>query len=66
MESMAGFVGIRKYGELIESLGISIAEDAWRGSDMGIELHLKETRLVLKQAIATYKDLDALADGRAS
>lgn len=47
-------------GDAIASLGISIAEAASRGSDNIIALHVRQARLVVIEALAAVKDLEAL------
>jgi|BarGraIncu00222A_1022003.scaffolds.fasta_scaffold43945_2 hypothetical protein len=51
---------LRQHGDLLESLGVSIAEAAWRESDGVLKLHIQQVRLVVIDAIAVEKELSAI------
>jgi hypothetical protein len=51
------FIG--ELAETIESLAISLREEAWRGSDATAEITLRQIRETLKAAIGTFKEIDA-------
>ena len=44
---------------IIGSLAISLGEAAWRGSDVTVEVTLRQIREILKTAISTFKGLSA-------
>ncbi len=48
---------IAECGALIVSLGISLEEAAWRGSDATAEVTLRQIRDVLVAAIKTFKEI---------
>jgi hypothetical protein len=50
---------LREYGELLESLGVSIREAAFRGQDGLLRRHMEDARRVLREAGAVLKDLEA-------
>lgn len=52
-----------EHGNLIESLGRSISEAAYQGSDPVLAVHVRQTRLVVIDAIAAIKKLQALTGG---
>ena len=43
---------------LAESFSHSLAEAAWRGDRLTVEVHLRQLRACVVNAIATFKDLD--------
>src|SRR5580704_8618469 len=49
-----------EHGGLLESLGISITEAAYRGCDATARVHIQQARLVLIDAIAVEKELRSL------
>lgn len=57
---------IRESGSIIASLGVSLAEAAWRGSDLTIEATLRQIIAVVKATATTAKEVLALsnADGQ--
>lgn len=50
---------ITECSDMITSLGISLGEAAWRGSDATVEVTLRQLRLTLNAAIKTFKEIDA-------
>jgi hypothetical protein len=50
---------LREHGELLESLGVSIHEAAFRGQDGLIRRHMEDARRVLREAGDVLKDLEA-------
>lgn len=44
---------------IIGSLALSLGEAAWRGSDLTVEVTLRQMRETLKTAISTFKELSA-------
>jgi hypothetical protein len=53
---------IAECGALIVSLGISLEEAAWRGSDATAETTLRQIRKVLIQAIEIFKEIGMPSD----
>jgi hypothetical protein len=49
---------LREHGELLESLGISLREAAFRGDDVTAKAHVAQARLVVLAAIDAAKDLE--------
>ena len=52
-----------EHGNLIESLGRSISEAAYQGNDLVQAVNVKQTRLVVIEAIDAIKKLQALTGG---
>ena len=52
---------LQDYGDLLASLGTSLREAAFRGSDAAILIHIKQARLVLIEAISAAKELDQIS-----
>jgi hypothetical protein len=48
---------LREHGELLESLGISLREAAFRGDDVTAKAHVMQSRAVILQAIEAVKGL---------
>jgi hypothetical protein len=48
---------LREHGDTFGSFGLSLREAAFRGSDIGINVHLKQLRLVTIDAIGLGKEL---------
>lgn len=48
---------IREYGDIIASLGVSLAEAAYRGSDATAEITLKQIIEATRTACATFREL---------
>jgi 3-deoxy-D-manno-octulosonate 8-phosphate phosphatase KdsC-like HAD superfamily phosphatase len=48
---------LREHGELLESLGISLREAAYRGDDVTARSHVMQARAVLLDAIDAVKEL---------
>jgi hypothetical protein len=57
---------LREYGELLESLGVSIREAAFRGQDGLVRRHMEDARRVLREAGAVLKGLEAAGAIRAA
>ena len=53
---------IYESGAIISSLGVSLAEAAWRGSDVTVEATLRQIIAVVKSTTATTKELLALSN----
>lgn len=51
---------LREHGELIESLGISIREAAFRGDDALTKMHVAQARLVVIDALDAIKKLNSV------
>ena len=51
---------LREHGELLESLGISLREAAYRGDDALAKAHVMQARLVVIDAVAAVKALARL------
>jgi len=56
---------LREYGDLLTSLGISIAEACYRGHDVTAAVHVTQAQLVLTEANAVVKELAADKPGGA-
>ncbi len=54
---------LQQYGELLESLGISIREAALRGSDGALAAHVRQARLVVLAAIDACKTIEKIQEG---
>ena len=60
-----------EHGELLASLGVSLAEAAWRGDDVTLRAHVVQVRLVILEALDAVKKLERVtaelpAKGRAA
>jgi hypothetical protein len=55
---------LQAYGDLLASLGMSLREAAYQGREALAAAHLREARLVVIEAIRTFKELEEL-NGRA-
>lgn len=51
---------LREHGELLESLGISLREAAYRGDDVTSRAHVMQARLVVIDAVSVAKALERL------
>ena len=51
---------LREHGELLESLGVSLREAAYRGDDVTARAHVAQARLVVIDAVAVVKGLGRL------
>ena len=51
---------LSKYGDLLASLGVSLSEAAWRGHNSAVDVHVKQARLVVIDALDAAKKLAAL------
>ena len=51
---------LREHGELLESLGISLREAAYRGDDVTARAHVMQARLVVIDAVSVAKALERL------
>ena len=49
---------LREHGELLESLGVSLREAAYRGDDVTARAHVLQARLVVIDAVGVVKDLE--------
>ena len=49
---------LREHGELLESLGVSLREAAYRGSDAMAKVYAAQARLVVIDAIGAVKELE--------
>lgn len=49
---------LREHGELLESLGVSLREAAYRGDDVTAKAHVAQARLVVVASIGVVKDLE--------
>jgi hypothetical protein len=49
---------LREHGELLESLGVSLREAAYRGDDVTAKTHVAQARLVVVASISVVKDLE--------
>ena len=58
------FEALVEMGELAESYARSLREAAWRGDQTTVEVHLRQLRLVVIDALKTYKEF--LEDGQAA
>ncbi len=54
---------LEEFGDLLASLGVSIAEAAWRGHDAATLVHVRQARLTILEAISAAKQLTLSADG---
>ncbi len=54
---------LQELGDLLASLGVSLAEAAYRGDDIATIAHIKQGRLVVVEAIQVAKDLQTLKSG---
>jgi hypothetical protein len=62
---------LREHGELLESLGVSLREAAWRGDDVTLRAHVVQARLVILEALDAVRKLERVtaelpAKGRAA
>lgn len=53
-------------GDLLSSLGVSVAEAAWRGSHGGCRLHLLQCKATLKTAAECLKRWEACDNANAA
>ena len=51
---------LQEHGDLLASLGVSLREAAYQGRDALAGAHLREARLVVIEAIRTFKELESL------
>jgi hypothetical protein len=51
---------LREFGEMMQSLGVSISEASYRGSDVIVRHHVYEARLTVMAAIQSVKALAEL------
>jgi len=51
---------LQQHGDLLASLGVSLREAAYQGRDALAAAHLREARLVVIEAIKTYRELEAI------
>ncbi len=51
---------IGEYAAALSAISLALVERCWRGSDLKIEVALRQTRKVSLVAIATYRDLSAI------
>ena len=49
---------LREHGELLESLGVSLREAAYRGDDVTARAHVLQARLVVIDAVGVVRDLE--------
>ena len=54
---------LREHGELLESLGVSLREAAYRGSDAIAKVHVAQARLVVVASISVVKELEKVNAG---
>lgn len=54
---------LREHGELLESLGVSLREAAYRGSDAIAKAHVAQARLVVIASIGVVKELEKVNAG---
>jgi hypothetical protein len=54
---------LTEYGELLESLGRSLQEAGWRGSDAMAKVYAAQARLVVIDAIGAVKELEKVNAG---
>ena len=54
---------LREHGELLESLGVSLREAAFRGSDSMAKTYVTQARLVVIDALAVVKGLEKVNAG---
>ena len=50
---------LREHGELLESLGVSLREAAYRGDDVTARAHVMQARLVVIDAVAAVSGVGA-------
>lgn len=49
--------GLRELGDLLQSIGVSISQAAYRGNDAALKHHIDEARLTVKAAIDAVNTL---------
>jgi len=54
---------LQEHGDLLASMGVSLREAAYQGRDALAGAHLREARLVVIEAIKTYRELESLNGG---
>ena len=51
---------LQEHGDLLVSLGLSLREACYQGRDTLAGAHLREARLVVIEALKTYRQLEAI------